>query len=93
MLLCGPLVNLILFVVFKNEINLLLFLLNIFPAAPLDGGRMIKLLFPKISSAVTVLFLILLTGLSCYLMFEFKIFSLLLIALYLITFNLKDMRG
>ncbi len=71
-LLCGPLVNLILFVVFKNEINLL---------------------FPKISSAVTVLFLILLTGLSCYLMFEFKIFSLLLIALYLITFNLKDMRG
>ncbi|MEZ3421799.1 MAG: hypothetical protein K1V95_07800 [Eubacterium sp.] len=92
-LLCGPLVNLILFVVFKNEINLLLFLLNIFPAAPLDGGRMIKLLFPKISSAVTVLFLILLTGLSCYLMFEFKIFSLLLIALYLITFNLKDMRG
>ncbi len=92
-LLCGPLVNLILFAVFKNEINLILFLINIFPAAPLDGGRIIKLFLPKFSRAVTLIFLILLSALSCYLMFEYQIFSLMLISLYLIVFNLKDVRG
>lgn len=92
-LLSGPLINLVLYLLFKNEINLLLFLINIFPAAPLDGGRIIKLFLPKLSRAVTLVFLILLSSLSCYLMFEYQIFSLILISLYLIVFNLKDVRG
>lgn len=92
-LISGPLINLILFILFRSEINLILFLVNIFPASPLDGGRIIKLFFPKLSRAVTLVFLILLSCLSCYLMFEYKIFSLMLISIYLITFNLKDIRG
>lgn len=92
-LLCGPLVNLILFIVFRDEINLILFLLNMFPTVPLDGGRIIKLFFPKASIVITIIFLIALTSLSCYLLIEYKIYSLFLISSYLLIFNYKELRG
>ena len=92
-LLCGPMVNLILFIVFRDEINLILFILNIFPAVPLDGGRIIKLFFPKVSAIITIIFLIALMCLSCYLLIEYKIYSLFLIASYLSIFNYKELRG
>ncbi|MDE6111633.1 MAG: hypothetical protein K2F65_06935, partial [Eubacterium sp.] len=46
-LLCGPLVNLVLFLVLKDDINLILLLMNIFPALPRAGGSIIKLITPK----------------------------------------------
>ena len=92
-LLCGPAVNLALFVIYKNEINLMLFLLNMFPAAPLDGGRALRLFFPKFSVILTFVLLIISLFVSGYLLFEYKIFSLLLITAYLFYFNIDDIRG
>ncbi|MDE5995505.1 MAG: hypothetical protein K2G56_01170 [Eubacterium sp.] len=89
-LLCGPLVNLIFFLVLKDDINLILLLMNIFPALPLDGGRIIKLLAPKYSKAISLFFIIVLSCFSAYLFIEYHIFSLILISVYLIAFNLKE---
>ena len=92
-LLCGPAVNLALFVFFGNEINLMLFLLNMFPVVPLDGGRIIRLFFPKFSVVSTLVLLIISGFVSGYLLFEYKIFSLFLITAYLFYFNVNDIRG
>jgi len=89
---CGPLVNFVLFLIFKNEINLLLFFLNMFPSVPLDGGRLLKILFPEIYRIITYLFLIPLFGISIYILIKYKIFSLLLIAAYLLFFNIFQTR-
>lgn len=92
-LLCGPIVNLALFVFFGNEINLMLFLLNMFPVVPLDGGRILRLFFPKFSIILTLILLIIAGFISGYLLIEYKIFSLLLITAYLFYFNFNDIRG
>lgn len=92
-LICGPMVNLALFVFFGNEINLMLFLLNMFPVVPLDGGRILRLFFPKFSVILTLVLLILSGFVSGYLLIEYKIFSLLLITAYLFYFNINDIRG
>ena len=92
-LLCGPAVNLALFVLFGNEINLMLFLLNMFPVVPLDGGRILRLFFPKFSIILTLILLIIAGFVSGYLLIEYKIFSLLLITAYLFYFNMNDIRG
>lgn len=92
-LLCGPAVNLALFAFFGNEINLMLFLLNIFPVVPLDGGRILRLFFPKLSVILTLVLLIIAGFISGYLLIEYKIFSLLLITAYLFYFNMNDIRG
>lgn len=92
-LLCGPAVNLALFAFFGNEINLMLFLLNMFPVIPLDGGRILRLFFPKFSVVLTLVLLIIALFVSGYLLFEYKIFSLILITAYLFYFNIDDIRG
>lgn len=89
MLFCGPLVNLFLFTVFRDKINLLLFLLNIIPVFPLDGGRLLLLLMPDKGKYISTLFLILLFIFSVGLLIRFKIVSLILIAVYLLIFNLR----
>lgn len=91
-LLCGPAVNLALFVIFRNEINLMLFLLNIFPVVPLDGGRAVRLFFPKFSVILTLVLLIISGFVSGYLLIEYKIFSLILITAYLFYFNFDDIK-
>ena len=92
-LLCGPAVNLALFVFFGNEINLMLFLLNMFPVVPLDGGRILRLFFPKFSVILTLVLLMIAGFVSGYLLIEYKIFSLILITAYLFYFNINDIRG
>ena len=92
-LLCGPAVNLALYIFFGNEINLMLFLLNMFPVTPLDGGRIVRLLFPKFSVVLNLILLIAAGFLSGYLLFEYKIFSLLLITAYLLYFNIDDFKS
>lgn len=88
-LFCGPLVNLILYFVLNDEINFFLFLINIYPAFPLDGGRMIKIIFPRLSKVITIIFLLILIALSLILLIKYRIYSLLLIAAYLLAFNIN----
>lgn len=40
-IIAGPMVNLVLFVVFQSPVNLGLFVLNLLPVYPLDGGRLL----------------------------------------------------
>lgn len=90
---CGPLVNLILFLFLKDDINLALLIINLYPVLPLDGGRLIHTLSEKISKFVTIFALIILSVISFYLLISHKNFSVLLITAYLIIFNLKQMRS
>lgn len=92
-ILCGPMVNLILFFILNDELNLLLFLLNMFPASPLDGGRLLKIMLPEFSVFITYFFLFILFGFSFYLLLHYKIFSLMLITVYLFVFNISQMRS
>lgn len=87
-LLSGPLVNLILWIIVGDTVNPLLFFLNLLPIFPLDGGRLFNLFIPqKIAKFVSNVFLILLLILSIYLLIYYKSFSMLLIAVYLIFSN------
>ena len=88
-LLSGPLVKLILYLILKDDINLILFSLNILPIYPLDGGRIISLYLFKHSKAVGLVFLSMITFLGLYLAFFSKSFSLLLIAVYLIIYTIN----
>lgn len=85
----GPAVNLVLFCFLKDKINLLLFILNVLPIFPLDGGRIVKCVFPKSHHIVGIIFLALLTVLSLYFLFKYKTFNLLIITIYLWTVNLR----
>lgn len=91
-IISGPAVNLILYLILKDDINLALLLINLYPVLPLDGGRLINLLSEKTAEIITVIFLILLIAVSIYLFIFYKIFSVLLITVYLIIFNVKQMR-
>lgn len=85
----GPAVNLLLYCFLKNDVNLLLFVLNIFPVYPLDGGRILKLSSLKISKYVSVAALLFLFAVALYSLINYKSFSLLLIAVYLAVFSIN----
>lgn len=86
-LFAGPFINLILYIIIKDDINLILFALNILPIYPLDGGRMLRLFSYRISVIVSRIFLALIAALSICLIIKFKSFSLFLIAVYLIVYS------
>ena len=114
--LSGPLVNLItglIFIVIQNYFkvdcrfliicNLFLFLLNILPIMPLDGGRALNSLLLlklnletaiKISDFISVVLLIPVMGLGIYILHSTGYnFSLLLIGIYLsVNFMLKNIK-
>ncbi len=87
--LAGPAVNLALYAVFKDEINLFLFLLNILPVFPLDGGRAMKVILPRMQPVLGFVFLLFLTACSVYSVIKFKIFGLLAVSIYLWSVNLR----
>lgn len=88
----GPLMNLILFFIFKDIINLALFLINLYPVMPLDGGRIIYAISEKASKVITAVFLLVLIFIAVYSFWKFKNFSVILITVYLVLFNLNQMR-
>lgn len=91
-ILSGPLVNFVFYLIFKDDINLVLTILNILPVFPLDGGRMMKIVFPKFYKVINTITLIAVFILSFCLLINYKIYSLLLIAIYLIVFNISILK-
>ncbi len=86
-LLSGPLVNLILYLILKNNVNLILFLLNVLPVYPLDFARVLRLYFPKASVYISTLTLILICIFCVYMLVYYKSYSLLFIATYLVLYS------
>lgn len=85
----GPLVNLILYCVFRDDVNFVLFVLNMLPVYPLDGGRILRLYSYKISKIISLIFLIFLIVLSLFLIVYYKSYSLLLICVYLAVYSIN----
>ncbi len=85
-LLSGPAVNLLLYLILRDNVNLLLFILNIIPIYPLDGGRILSLFFPKAARYIGIALLAFVYVTAIYLLIFYKAFSLLLIALYLTVY-------
>ena len=88
-LISGPAVNLICYIIFRDEINLVLLLLNLMPVYPLDGGRIIRLISIKLSKVLSVVFIILITLAALYLLIIYHSYSLLLISVYLFIYQLS----
>ncbi|MGN1421380.1 MAG: site-2 protease family protein [Eubacterium sp.] len=88
-ILSGPIVNLIFYLILKDDINLILFVLNMLPVYPLDGGRIFKLYFHRASRTVSIFILVFIYVFAIYLIAFNNSFSLLLIALYLTVYCLN----
>lgn len=87
----GPVVNLILWVLLRNPANGALFLLNMLPIFPLDGGRLAALWLPqRLAAVLSTLTLAALTGLGGYVLYRGGGVSLLGISLYLMLSNLRS---
>ena len=87
--LSGPAVNLLFYIILKDDVNLFLFVLNIFPVFPLDGGRIMSLILPKAEKAITALSLVISFAFSIHLIINSHSVSLFLVTCYLIIFNLR----
>ena len=86
-ILAGTAVNLILYFIFRDDINLLLFFVNMLPVYPIDFGRVIKLYFPAFSKVISIVFLVILSVFSFYLIIVYKSFSMIFITCYLIIYS------
>lgn len=90
-LIGGPAVNLILWVLLRDPANGALFLLNMLPIFPLDGGRLAALWLPhRLTVVLNALALAVLTGLGGYVLYRGGGVSLLGISLYLMLSNLRS---
>ncbi len=87
-IISGPLVNFILWLIIRDDINLLLFILNVLPIYPLDGGRVIRLFSYKLSTILSAVFIIIISFLSVWLILFYNSFSLLFISVYLIFYSI-----
>lgn len=87
----GPLVNILLFLFLRDEINLFLIGLNLMPVYPLDGGRLVNIVFPRASKYISIIFLIVMLVISVFVLIKYSVFSLLLLCFYLIAFNMRSL--
>lgn len=88
-LISGPAVNLILYLLFKDEINLILFLLNMLPVYPLDLGRVVRLFSLKASKILSIITLIFICILCLYMIIYKKVYSLLFVTVYLVIYSIN----
>lgn len=88
-LLAGPFVNLVLYLILKNEINLLLFMMNMLPVYPIDFGRVIRLFSCKLSKVMSYITLAVLIPLAVYMLAVYKSFSLIFIVCYLMIYSIN----
>lgn len=87
-LLTGPAVNAVLWLLLQDTINPVLFILNSLPIYPLDGGRLAALfLKPSVLRLISIGTLSAVLLLAVYLFVVYHSFSLLLIAVYLMISN------
>lgn len=107
--LAGPIVNIILIIIFSNckldnrleyiYANLLLFLFNLLPIYPLDGGRVLKGLLhiklgkrkaEKYMNTVSYICMMIITAISSILILELKNISIFLIVIVLWCLVFKE---
>ena len=79
-----------LYLILKDNINLSLLIINIMPVYPLDGGRILYSLSPRICRITSIVLIVLLLVTSVYLLVYYRIFSLFFICIYLIIFACQD---
>ncbi len=95
-LLSGVLVNLVFFLLnIQKNINFCLFLINIIPIYPLDGGRILKLILNKIfclnvADKVYIIISVVILFLLITLSILTKNLSLLLISIYVIIYSFNN---
>lgn len=98
--LSGPMVNLVLYLLFASKINLALFVLNLLPAYPLDGGRALHYVLGyclgvlranRVQSFLSLVIAVLLFGLGFVqlTLYGYNL-SLFCIGLYLIKINRRE---
>lgn len=88
-IIAGPLANLLLYILLRDDVNLILFLLNIVPVYPLDGGRILDLFSYRVSSLFSKIFIVALVLVSLLLIVFYNSFSLLFITVYLIFYSVN----
>ena len=88
-LLCGPLVNLALYLFLRDNVNLVLFLLNVLPVYPLDFARVLRLYFPRASVYISKITLILICIFCIYMLVYYKSYSLLFVVAYLVLYSVN----
>lgn len=85
----GPVVNLVLYLLLRDDFNLILFAVNMLPVFPLDAGRMLDLYSVRLSRKIGRLFIVILLVFSIYLLVKYNSFSMLLIVIYLIAYSIN----
>ncbi len=88
-LLSGPLVNLVLYLFLRDDINLILFFLNCLPVYPLDIGRVVRLFSLKTSKILSAITIVLICILCAYMLIYNKSYSLIFVAIYLIVYSIN----
>ena len=74
---------------FKDNINLILFLLNCLPVYPLDIGRIVRLFSIKASRILSVITVILICILCVNMLIYNKSYSLIFVTIYLIIYSIN----
>lgn len=86
-ILAGPAVNLFLYSILKDEVNLMLLFLNMLPIYPIDFGRVIQLYAPSFSRALSAACLFLLAAFALYMLVFYNSFSMMFIVCYLLVYT------
>ena len=94
--LAGPLINLILYFIFKNnyyisKINFILFIINLIPIKPLDGYNiLIQILNNKLVKIINISSIVILIIVNIYNILHNNNYNLIIILIYVLSLNLSN---